>query len=344
MIVLFCLVKITLRVRRRMGPHVLDLFCGAGGFAAGFREAGFDILGAIDQSYTAFLTYHHNFPNALFLNKDLHELHSIDILDKLGVTPDVIIASPPCEPYTAANMHRQKQPLDRLYEDVVGQLVLDAIRIIGDIHPKFFVVENVPELLSGEIEWALEREFHRVGYPEVYFNLLFAEDYGTPSRRKRLFISNLLLQPVRQPSSAPVHEILTLPDPTAIHDIPNHTWYPISPKKQRKLRKTRRGNALVFYQSATQKTYTNWVRLAPNGLAPTVIGHSRFIHPFEDRVLTVRENARLMGFPDNFSFFGGLDDQYDQVGEAVPVPLATAIARFCINELKRVLEKNPYLL
>ena len=325
-----------MRVAQLMGPHVLDLFCGAGGFAAGFREAGFNILGAVDQSYTAFLSYHHNFPNALFFNTDLHQFHSLDILDKLGVTPDVIIASPPCEPYTAANIRRQKEPLDRLYEDEVGQLVLDAIRIIGDIHPKLFVVENVPELLSGEVEWALEREFHRVGYPEIHFNILFAEDYGTPSRRKRLFISNIYLRPVRQPSPAPVHEILTLPEPTAFHDIPNHVWYPISPKKSRKLRKTRRGNALVFYQSATHKTYTNWVRLAPNALAPTVIGHSRFIHPFEDRVLTVRENARLMGFPDTFCFFGGLDDQYDQVGEAVPVPLAAAIAQFCLKNLEKI--------
>ncbi|MFX1299225.1 MAG: DNA cytosine methyltransferase, partial [Promethearchaeota archaeon] len=77
---------------------------------------------------------------------------------------DVVIASPPCEPYTSANTYRQKEPLARLYEDEVGRLVLDVIRIIGDLQPTMFIVENVPELMSGELRWALSREFSRVGF------------------------------------------------------------------------------------------------------------------------------------------------------------------------------------
>lgn len=317
-----------------MGHRILDLFCGAGGFAYGFQVTGFEIVAAIDQSYNASQTYQHNFPNATVLNEDIHELHTDDILNQLETPPNVIIASPPCEAYTSANTHRKKDPLQRLYDDERGRLVLDAIRIIGDIQPKLFVMENVPELLSGELKWALRREFKQVGFEQIYFNILFAEDYGTPSRRKRVFLSNIKIAPEKQFNTFKVADILTLPAPTAFHDILNHDWYPISPKKQKKIHKLKPGNALVFYQSAERKTYTNWVRLVPNSIAPTVIGHSRFIHPFENRVLTVRENARLMGFPDTFTFFGGVDDQYDQVGEAVPVPLATAIARDCPTKCK----------
>lgn len=312
---------------RLMSGKILDLFCGAGGFAAGFQAVGFKILAAVDLSYNAYLTYRHNFPEARVLNEDIHELHAVDITDEIGSIPDIVIASPPCEAYTSANTHRQKQPLNRLYSDERGRLVLDAIRIIGDLQPKLFIIENVPELLSGELRWALSREFKQVGYEKVYFNVLFAEDYGTPSKRKRVFISNLRIQSDKQPINSKVMDVLTLPPPTSFHDIGNHAWCPISPKKLKKIRKLKPGNALVFYQSATRRTYTNWVRLNPNRISPTVIGHSRFIHPFEDRVLTVRENARLMGFPDQHYFFGGLDDQYDQVGEAVPVPLAIAIAQ-----------------
>ena len=57
------------------------------------------------------------------------------------------------------------------------------------------------------------------------------------------------------------------------------------------------------------------------------MGHSRFVHPFEDRLLTVREQARLMGFPDDHVFLGGRNVQFDMVGEAVPVPLARAVAK-----------------
>ncbi len=316
-----------------MTPKILDLFCGAGGFAAGFKQEGFEIVAGIDQSYYAFLTYQHNFPHSIFINEDIRELHALDILEKIGDIPDVIIASPPCEPYTSANTFRQKDPLARLYIDEVGQLVLDAIRIIGDLHSPIFVLENVPDLLAGELKWALTREFQRVGYEQIHFNVLRAEDYGTPSRRRRLFISNIKIKPERRPTELRVQDILTLPSPTAFHDVPNHQWCPISPKKFKKIRRLKPGSALVFYQSATKKTYTNWVRLKPNELAPTVIGHSRFIHPFEDRVLTVRENARLMGFPDSHRFFGGLDVQYDQVGEAVPVPLAAAIAHSCLEKI-----------
>ncbi len=316
-----------------MARTVLDLFSGAGGFTAGFQQEGFKIIAAVDSSYEVFLTYHHNFPEALFFNEDIHELHALGIMHKLSEMPDVIIASPPCEPYTSANKFRQKDPLARLYEDEVGGLVLDAIRIIGDFQPALFLMENVPELFTDELEWALTREFKRVGYDPIYFNLLSAENYGSPSSRKRLFISNIKLQPVKHPNTLTVQEILTLPSPTSFHDIPNHAWYSISPKKLKKIEKLKLGAALVFFQSATSKTYTNWVRLMPNELAPTVIGHSRFIHPYEDRVLSVRENARLMGFPDSFQFLGGLESQYDQVGEAVPVPLAAALARYCSKKI-----------
>jgi len=61
---------------------------------------------------------------------------------------------------------------------------------------------------------------------------------------------------------------------------------------------------------------------------------SSFIHPFETRLLTVREHARLMGFPDNYVFLGGKDSQFNMVGEAVPVPLARAIAS-CLARLLR---------
>jgi DNA (cytosine-5)-methyltransferase 1 len=317
-----------------MQKTILDLFCGAGGFAAGFQTTGgFEIIGAIDSGYEVSLTYQHNFPNAIFLNEDIHELHSQDILEKIKTVPDVIIASPPCEPYTSANTRRQKDPLTRLYDDEVGWLVLDTIRIIGDIHPDLFVVENVPELMSGELKWALQREFKRVGYDDVHFNVLLAEEYGTPSTRTRLFMSNIRIEPIRLKHQNTVQRVLNLPEPTAFHDFLNHQYYSISPKKTKKMRNLKPGNAMVYFRSATLKTYTNWVRLNPTELAPTVIGHSRFIHPFEDRVLSVRENARLMGFPDNFEFFGGIDAQYDMVGEAVPPPLSSAIAKYCLKWL-----------
>jgi Site-specific DNA methylase len=83
-----------------------------------------------------------------------------------------------------------------------------------------------------------------------------------------------------------------------------------------------------MYRAYGDRNIPLYVRLHPDELAPTVLGNSRFIHPFEDRFLTVREQARLMSYPDDHVFLGSRDEQYNQVGEAVPVALSKAIAEY----------------
>ena len=313
---------------------VLDLFCGAGGFSRGFRDEGFKIVLGLDNMEPVAKTFKLNFPSAYVIVEDIKSVHSEDILSLVGEV-DVIIGGPPCEPFTRANPRRRRDPLDRLYGDPIGTLVLDFIRIVGDLRPSVFVMENVPALAERALREALLREFARVGYREVYFNMLRAEDYETPSHRLRLFLSNVRLKPRKSARRRVVIEAIgDLPPPTSIHDIPNHEYVPLSPSKERRIRKLRWGQALIRYMGAEGRVYYNFIRLHPYRIAPTVMGSSRFVHPFEDRILTVREQARLMGFPDDHVFYGGREVQYDEVGEAVPVPLARAIAR----EVKRVLE------
>jgi len=314
---------------------VVDLFAGAGGFSRGFREAGFQIVAAIENFKPVATTYSENFPEAALIVEDIKNVHSQDLLSLIGSPPDVVIGGPPCEPFTAVNIKRKKDPLDRLYSDPIGRLVLHFIRFVGDLKPKVFVMENVPQILDGELKYALRREFARVGYPKIHFNILRAEDYGTPSRRVRVFISNIKLRPVKVKVRIPVMKAIgDLPDPYGVHDIPNHDPVPLSPAKLKKISRLRWGDALVHFSGAGGRFYTNWIRLHPYKLAPTVLGRSRFIHPFENRLLTVREQARLMGFPDDHIFHGGREVQFDQVGEAVPVPLAKAIALSVKNYLE----------
>ncbi|MEM2079526.1 MAG: DNA cytosine methyltransferase, partial [Nitrososphaerota archaeon] len=90
------------------------------------------------------------------------------------------------------------------------------------------------------------------------------------------------------------------------------------------------------FRDSLNRVHRNWVRLHPKKLAPTIHGKSRFIHPYEDRLLTVREQARLMSFPDNHVFYGGIDSQFDQVGEAVPPLLAKKIAQCVFIKLNEI--------
>lgn len=312
----------------------IDVFSGAGGFSLGFHLTGrFKSLLAIDNFKPAALTYKTNFPHALVVNEDVKELDK-ELLTGM-VKPDeidVIIGSPPCEPFTGANPMRKKDPLDRLYSDPMGQLTLHFIRIVGYYRPKIFVMENVPAITEDGLRDALLIEFKRVGYEKIYFNTLLAEDYETPSHRKRVFISNIPITPRKSSRRITVKEALSdLPEPGEA--FPNHERPPDPPwRKLKRIHRLRWGEALIHYQGA-EKPLPNMVKLNPNTIAPTVLGSSRFIHPFKDRFLTVREQARLMGFTDTFVFIGGRDEQYNMVGEAVPVPLAKAIAWYLAGKL-----------
>ncbi len=315
-----------------MNPTLVDLFSGAGGFAEGFRQAGFRVLLGIDNDPAAIRSFKANFPEAIALAMDIKEV-SGSLIERLVGKPDVVIGSPPCEPYTGANPRRRKNPAERLYEDPAGQLVIHFARIVGELKPRVFVMENVPGILDVEDE--IRKIFRDAGYDEIYFNVLRAEDYNTPSHRLRVFVSNIKIKPPKARKRISVEEALGgLPAPGA-ELPPNHEALSMSPRKTKRIARLRWGQALIYYEGAEGRRLPNLIRLDPRRHAPTVLGSSRFIHPYENRFLTVREQARLMGFPDDHVFLGGKDEQYNQVGEAVPVPLAKAIAEFILDALRK---------
>ncbi|MCD6196505.1 MAG: DNA cytosine methyltransferase [Staphylothermus sp.] len=317
----------------------IDLFCGAGGFSEGFHLVGkYELVLAIDNFRPAAQTFKANFPSATVLLEDIKEITKYTLKEILGdlSSIDIVIGSPPCEPFTGANPRREKNPIDRLYKDPIGQLTLHYIRLVGIIKPRIFIMENVPAIMDNGLERALKAEFRRIGYNKIYFNVLKAEDYGSPSHRVRVFISNIRLKPKKISRKIRVIDVLRdLPEPGKGFP-PNHEPPPPLPvKKLKRITRLKWGNALIYYEGARRKL-PNLIRLDPYKLAPTVLGSSRFIHPFENRFLTVREQARLMGFPDTFVFFGGRDEQYNMIGEAVPVPLAKAIAEYVLEVFDEV--------
>lgn len=304
---------------------VVDLFCGAGGFSRGFHDTGlFKTVLGIDSLPSAAKTFKRNFPEAIVISEDIKTV-KVSTIKKIVDKPDVIIGSPPCEPYTGSNPKRMRDPLDRLYTDPIGRLTLEFIRIVGDIEPRVWVMENVPAIMDDGLKDALREEFLRVGYSEIYYNILRAEEYCTPSKRTRVFISNIKIEPERCNEFINVNEALKdLPPPGSFpynHDPPT-----MSIRKERRIKRSRWGEALIYYEGYGGRRLPNLIRLNPYKIAPTVLGSSRFIHPFEDRYLTVREQARLMGYPDTHIFLGGKDEQYNMIGESVPPPLAKAIA------------------
>ncbi len=305
------------------------MFSGGGGFARGFLEAGYTVELAVEKDPFPAYTYIRNISPDMIFIKDIRRIHSQDIIRSIEKYPDVVIASPPCEAFTMASRNIMEDPLDRLYTDPRGRLTLEAVRIIGDLQPKVFVIENVPGITKKPIPDYIREEFRRVGYEEIHFNKLNAVDYGNPSHRRRIFISNIKLRPRKRRGAPTVwNAIGDLPDPRLHDEIPNHQYVNPPKRFENRIRRVRWGEALEYFRGGMNREYKQYIRLHPDKQAPTIMGKSRFIHPYQDRFLTVREQARLMGYPDNHIFIGPLESQYNQVGESVPPPLAKAIAEY----------------
>lgn len=317
---------------------ILDLFCGAGGFSYGFKSFIDDTHLAIDIDSSALETYKLNNPDSNVWQIDIHSLHSIQIQEALNGAPDIIIASPPCEEFSKANPDSSKSAVERVYGDGTAKLLLDAIRIIGDLSPQVFVIENVAALLNAGGREIIQKEFERVGIADVKINMIRAHQHGNPSRRLRVFISNIRLKPPRKEPPTVMEAIGDLP-PLGLNqifnpelDIPNHVDYPISEDRMKAISRTHWGQGVRRFRVSKARSLPNWVRLFPSQLSTSINGLSRYIHPYENRLLTVREHARLMSYPDSFVFTGFSDSQYNQVGESVPPIVSKLIAQeVCTN-------------
>jgi len=146
---------------------VIDLYCGAGGFSEGFKEAGFDIILGVDIWETALKTFKFNHPNAKILMTDVRNLQPND-LPKC----DVLIGSPPCVDFSKAKyigtLHKKRE--------IDLSMVDHFLYLVDKIKPKYWIMENVPSLKKYLFF--------------VPFAILDAQDFGVPQRRKRIFIGN----------------------------------------------------------------------------------------------------------------------------------------------------------
>ncbi len=293
----------------------------------------------IDSDPFALQTYTLNHSKAFAILYNIEDLHASVIEKFLGGRPDIIIASPPCEEFSLANPESKNSAYERIYGSGSASLVLNTIRLIGDLEPRVFVIENVVAITRSGGKEILKREFRRVGIEEIHFNLIHAEDHGNPSRRARLFISNIRL---RLPAASPPTVIQTIGDlpsletvdqMTAVNHIHNHELVPVNEEQMKSIAKTKWSSGARHHRY-NRRCMANWVRLRPEQVSTSIIGLSRYIHPFENRLLTVREHARLMGYPDSYIFVGPLESQYNQVGESVPPPISSLIAEEIVNYVR----------
>lgn len=343
--------------------NVIDLFCGCGGLSYGFEKAGYNILLGIDNDSKALETFELNHKDAKSICGDITTItYENDIKPFTGDKPiDVIIGGPPCQGMSLSGPRRFEDPRNRLY--------LSYIRLVEEIKPKAFVIENVPglvELFNGKIKDSIIEKFTDMGY-NIQYRILCAADYGVPQSRRRVVFVGVRKGEFIYPE--PVNDIVTcemaLSDlPALENDIgaeqseyisaPQNEYQELMRRNSDKVRnhiaanhseKVKKIISLVpdggNYKDLPEE-YINsrnfhvaWTRFASQKPAPTIdTGHRHHFHYKFNRVPTVRECARLQSFPDDFIFLGNKTQQFRQVGNAVPPLLAQCIAKSLKEQIK----------
>lgn len=324
--------------------RVISLFSGCGGLDLGFEKAGFEIPVANEFDPTIFETFKANHPNTHLIEGDVRQLTKKDVLQFVDGDVDGIIGGPPCQSWSEAGTLRG-------IEDARGQLFYDYIRILKELKPKFFLAENVSGMLANRHSKAVRniiRLFEESGY-DVTLTLVNAKNYGVAEERKRVFYigfrKDLKINFVfPEGSTKDDSKKLTLRD--AIWDlqdtaVPSGTKNKHNPNAINNNEYYTGAYSPIFMsrnrvKSWDEQAYTvqasgRQCQLHPQAPKMVRVGENdcRFVVGSEHlyRRMTIREVARVQGFPDDFKFFyTDTNDAYKMIGNAVPVNLAYEIA------------------
>lgn len=320
---------------------LLSLFSGAGGLDLGFLKAGFSIPVANEYDKTIWPTYLKNHPQTRLLQKSILDVSADEVREVAGKI-DGIIGGPPCQSWSEAGSLRG-------IRDARGQLFFEYIRLLKALRPKFFLAENVSGMLARRHSEAVQNilEMFEEGGYSVQIYKANASEYGVPQDRKRVFYIGFLKglevdfafpkPTTKEDKKTLLDAIGDLPAPLPARagnkanpylNIANHEYFtgafsPIFMSRNR----VRAWDEPAFTVQASGRQ----CQLHPS--APKMIKLEKnrqvFAPGLEDRYrrLSVRECARVQGFPDSFTFvYNSLNDGYKMVGNAVPIELAYTIA------------------
>ena len=329
---------------RMVLPKIVSLFSGAGGLDLGFHDAGFDLAFAVDSSEWAIKTHQRNFKNAKSVAADLIELQPVGVLAHLAQIlkdgePIGVIGGPPCQGFSRSNPAA-------LPTDPRNELPILYLEIVEELQKKydvqFVLFENVLGIRDLKHEAAFQgilSKLRKLGLTEKVDEYC-ALDFGVPQNRRRVIISAF-----KSPASAKAFAPVTAPRQnldarTAIGDLPAPAFFDrnLSPEDiphHPNHWTTRPVSKRFDDPDNAMNGSRSFRRLAWDKPSPTVAyGHREIhIHPDGRRRLSIYEAMRFQGFPHEFVLEGPLSAQVEQVSNAVPPPLAYALADATIRAM-----------
>lgn len=315
----------------------VDLFSGCGGLSLGLKQAGFNVLGAIELDSLAVDSYRRNHRKVKVWNEDIRDVPASRFARALALSPgclDVLAACPPCQAFSRIRtLNRGK----RVRDPDQKNLLIELLRFIRVLRPRAVMIENVPAMVRDRRWNRFVGDLRQQGYCCEH-RILNTADYGVPQRRHRL-----LLIAMRTTGTAPFASPVT--HRRTVRDAIGHLKAGGDPLHNEKevrsaevLDLIRRipqdgGSRSALPASLRLRCHQGldgfrdvYGRMAWDEVAPTITGgcvnpsKGRFLHPTKNRAITLREAALLQGFPGNY-FISLTEGKYraaELIGNALP--------------------------
>ncbi len=319
----------------------VDLFAGCGGLTAGLKTAGYAVVGAIEVDRKAAETYRLNHPSVHLIDKDITTVSTSTFMKALNIKKgqlDLLAGCPPCQGFSRLRT-RNTSTASR---DARNNLVFEFVRFVQELRPKNILFENVPTLQRNERFSRLCSALRQAGYA-LTFSVSDACHFGVPQRRKRLIVlgsrNGTPVLPLAEPGNTVTvrQTIGSLPLPDASSDELHRLAVKHAPHVMALIRAvshdggSRSDLPSAFQLACHQKTdgfRDVYGRMRWDAPAPTITSgctnpsKGRFIHPDQDRAISLREAALLQGFPLDYKFIvsHGREAIAAMIGNAFPPP------------------------
>lgn len=345
----------------------VDFFCGGGGMSYGIQQAGIKVLAGIDYEENCRATYEYNIKKAKFINADIFELKEQALEETLNLKKNddelLLIGCSPCQFWSIINTDRKKSQKSK-------NLLVEFERFVKYFRPGYVIVENVPGVLRKKSESGLEKFINWLESNRyiVHFKVHNTAEYGVPQNRKRFtLIANRVTKneiiPTKAKKKLTVRDVIGIENGfaniSAGHKDKtnfNHSVPSISELTLRRLQKVEKdgGNRLSFandselqldcFKGKDNSFKDTFGRLWWDRPSPTIttkffsVSNGRFVHPEENRAISIREGATLQSFPKKYKFIGSsMSAIARQIGNAVPPAYAKRIGKAIIKNHKNAI-------
>lgn len=334
----------------------MDLFSGCGGLTEGLKQAGFKVIGAIECDALAVETYLENHPTVKLEGRNIQVVDAAVFRQRLKLKRgelDLLAGCPPCQGFSSMTTLNGRLSKD----DERNELVFQFLRFAREFLPRAIMMENVPGLASDARLTRVCAELRDLGYiPQV--KVLDAADYAVPQRRRRMIL--LAGYGIEIPFAEACATRRTVRDAFSVFNQMDFSSDPLhnhgekrAPKVVSLIREIPKdgGSRLDLGVARQLRCHQAcdgfkdvYGRMAWNEVAPTITGgccnpsKGRFLHPEDDRTITLREAALLQTFPPDYSFSlrRGKFPAAQMIGNALPPEFIRRQAAAALDELRNL--------